>query len=110
MRVRDRRLDEWRVVIAVEVHDEVVQQAKDLPWLRRHELGRAGVVVAAAYPVLPIADHLSLLGPIGVLHEFAMDATDVVQPNRASPGDVLDCVLHRGDVSQDGFRCLVRWR
>jgi len=101
LRMGDRRLHECGMVVAVDVLEEVVQQGVEgLRW-GWDEGCRAGVVAAAADPVLHCADDSADLRYRGSFHQDPVDVEEVVECNRARRRAQLDCGLHRSDVGED---------
>jgi hypothetical protein len=89
------------MVVAVDVDQQVVQQGVEELRRGRDERRRAGVVAAAADPVLHGADDPADLRCGGPLHQRVVDAEKVIECDRARRGAQLDGSFHRGDVRED---------
>ena len=77
--VSDRRLHEGRMVIAVDVVEEVVEQGVDSVRWRWDEGCGARVVAAAADPVLHCADHTADVRHRRSFHQGPVDTEQVVE-------------------------------
>jgi len=98
--MNDRSLDERWMVVTVGVVEEIVQQGVERFRWRRNERCRAGVVAAAAVPVLRRADDAADVRHRGLLHQDPVDREEVVECDRVVRRAELDGSLHRGDVGE----------
>jgi hypothetical protein len=98
--VSDCCLHESRMVIAVDVVEEVVEQGLERVRWRWDEGCGARVVAAATDPVLHCADHTADVRHRRSFHQGPVDTEQVVEGDRVGRRAQLDSGLHGCDVGE----------
>jgi hypothetical protein len=107
LRVRQRGLHDRRVVIAVQVGHQIVEQRGHMLRRRRDKRRVAWVVGAATDPVLLLADHTANVGRTAPGHQRAVYPAERVEGDGVGADPQRDGLLHAADVREHLDRDLV---